>query len=543
MVVVAHVALNVARPSLELRGTGLAMAASQLTSLTSLIEIVMMVLVVSWLVHDDPAADREAFWLTRPIQPRRLAAAKLTVGGAAFVLLPLAGALITMAMFRVSAYDMGRAAPAIILDQALWLLTLTAAATLTPSLTRYALVLVSAVAGFVLLMSMMIAGLFLYADRVRPSAPRPQVSDPIPTIAGTLLAIAVSLWVVLYQYRRRRAKRAAIVGVTGLLAVMTVPIAWPSHLRQLPDPDPGAWARDQRQVAAVFSPEPPDVSDAFSFARRNSAMRRIAAPVRLSGIPDDFFVQAVDAHSRLEVPGTALASTQVDSAMIRRPAPSDARHDGQSALQAALGNVRLARRAGEDEYEPWPVLLTVTEGEFTQHAHTAGRLTATLDFYLSRSTLAGTIPVETGRSLRDETRRLDIVGIERRVDGCTVMLREVSINPLFRRRVFNNETLVLRNGARGQAVQGDLESVERDSSSPMSFLVSIAFLGNAFGASEADGSGFGIRSYAYRYPSRSPSAPVIDAEWLAGAELVRVTTAYSGHVTRSLTIDDFRMVR
>ena len=39
------------------------------------------------------------------------------------------------------------------------------------------------------------------------------------------------------------------------------------------------------------------------------------------------------------------------------------------------------------------------------------------------------------------------------------------------------------------------------------------------------------------------SRVVIDDAWLNGAELVRVQSRYAGHVSRSLTIDGFKMIQ
>jgi hypothetical protein len=125
------------------------------------------------------------------------------------------------------------------------------------------------------------------------------------------------------------------------------------------------------------------------------------------------------------------------------------------------------------------------------------------------------------------------------------VLRETSINPLLRRRVLTNDSLVLRNAARGEAIEGGLESMEGGASSPLWFVLSLGMGSGSVEAATSERTGFGVRTYTYRYPARgtSTTAPLIDAAWLDGAELVRIRKSYAGHVSRSLTIDDFRMVR
>jgi hypothetical protein len=515
-------------------------------SLTFLIQLVMLCLIVSWIVHEDPVVDREALWLTRPIDPTRLTAAKLTMAGVVLILLPFVGELVTMGIFRVSAYDMARATPVIVLNQMVWVLVLTSAATLTPSLTRYVLVIVAAAAAIVLLVSVTVATLLLFSTP-GSSSPRPEVGDPLPTVVATVLAIAIALWVIFYQYRRRRAKRAATFGTAGLLMTLAVPIFWPWHLNRAPDPDPGAWSRDGARVAAVFNAGSIRVSDMPAFRRRDTERKQIAASVVLTGMPDDVFVQAVEVTSRLDIAGVTLQSHQTDMTSVRRGETSSAAHTHLSSLGAALGSARLFESQVADPYELWPVLLSVTEQDFAQYARTPGRLTITLDFYLQRSTIAGVIPLEVGARLNDDTRRIEIVRVDRRMDGCRIMLRDISITPLFRPRTFNQEEFVLRNGALAQAIRGDGDqgSFGLGGSSVAPFLLALAMGGDAYGINGQGGSGFAVRTYGHRYPARGPSIsssqPVIDGSWLAGAELVRVKTEYVGHVMRSLTVNNFRM--
>jgi hypothetical protein len=547
VIVVASVLLTVAVASLEGQGFAMAIVARQLISLTSLIQLVMLCLIVSRLVHEDPAADREAFWLTRPIAPADLAVAKVTFAAAVLVLLPLIGQWVTMAIFRVGLYDMWRATQSILLGQIAWMLALTAAATLTPSLTRYALVLVGVAAGFVLLMSATFTILLLIADP-KPTPPGPQISDPIPTVAATVLVIAISLCVVLYQYRRRHVRVAATIGTAGLLMSLVLPALWPFHINRPLDPDPGEWARDQTHAVARVGSASPRASEEMSFGRRDTSRKQIAIPLSITGIPADEFVSAVATDSRLEVPGATLQSTQSAMVNLRRGAAGEPSPNLLSSVRGALGNMQLLESPTVEGYEEWPVVLTLADQDFLRYSHSPGRLSVTAEFHLARSMVAGAIPLASGGELKEDTRRMEIVRIDRRTDGCTVTLRDVFINPLLRPRPYENEFIVLRNRARGEALMGSQDSFARGESNPlMPFLVAVALGGDAYAASGSVSSGFVVRTVAYRFPGRSADGnsanPLLDASWLAGAEVVRIKSGYAGHVTRSLTINDFRMVQ
>ena len=66
-------------------------------------------------------------------------------------------------------------------------MTLMAAAALTPSLSRYAVVLVGVAAAFVLLTSTMIAAAVLSGD-ITASTGRPEVLDPLPALLADFTA-------------------------------------------------------------------------------------------------------------------------------------------------------------------------------------------------------------------------------------------------------------------------------------------------------------------------------------------------------------------
>ena len=546
LIAAATAGLMVARPALDLQGFGVSMAVGQLSSLVSLIELVTMVLIVSWLVHEDPAANRDAFWLTRPINWRQLSSAKVAVASTVLVCVPVVAQLIVMRMFGLTANNMARATSSILLSQAAWVTMLMAAAALTPSLTRYAIVLVGAAAAFVLIEGVMITTVVLFVG-VTDSSPGPEQIDPLPGLITSSTTIVASIAIVFLQYRYRRIKWSAGLAALAVVTIFLIPIVWPADLRRLPDPDPGEWAQDQTRVAVHVDPEPPNVSDEMSFRSRGALKKRIAAPVRLSGLPNDFFVQGVQATSRLDVAGKTLSSVTAESVPVRRAGTSNTTYaNALSAMQGALGTVRLLTSMAREEADLWPVLLSLTHQDFAQFGHAAGRLTSTVDFYLGRATVTGSIPLEEGAALKENRRRLDIVRIDRRIDGCTVDLRVVSVGPVFRPRVPSRDEFVLRNAVRGEAVTAGVESSTPGRSSPFGFLLGMALGGGGYAAhADPNAPGFSAVAFRYRFPAADPMGgavgPVIDAGWLSGAELVRINIAYAGHLTRPLTIENFRM--
>jgi hypothetical protein len=534
--VAARVVLDTNRAAMELSDPMSAIVAAQLVSLMSFVELVATGLIVSLLVHEDPAVGRDAFWLTRPIDPRSLAWGKLALGLTTLVVVPLVGDLATLALMHAETGEMLRAVPSILLVRVSAVLPLFLAATLTPSLARFALLIVAVAGAFVMFVAILTTAVLMFVD-IRETSFAPGIINPAPGTVASLVTIAASLAVILFQYRYRRLKPAVMLAAVGLLAAVGTPFLW----RSTPAfPDPGAWARDETRTAAVVDADPPHVGEHMGFQRRDRATKQVAAHVRLAGLPADFSVQRTDVRSRFDVGGATLTSTASEMASVRRDA-GDAAAPDSGPMQAALGVNRIWGRMG-GPYEMWPVVLTINNQQFAQFAHTPGRLTADVDFHMQRYVGGAAAPVRPGQFFKEDRRRAQIISVESRPDSCTVFFREIAIPALFARSTYQQEEIVLRNQARREAVRGDQNWIGTGQPTPMSMLLGMT-LGGFSGRDGSSGHGFAIREYSIRYPSRGDLGVPVDPAWLAGAEVVRVTADYAGRVTRSFTIDNFQIAR
>src|SRR5712691_11720427 len=142
---------------------GLQLTVDNLSVLVTVIDLLMLALLVSWLVHDEPLVGVDAFWLTRPIDPLRLMAAKLVFAAVFLVAAPVAGESIAVAAIAGGFHDAVRAAPGLALARTWWMLLLLALAALTPSLIRFLLVIVVGVAAAAGLMSVFLTLVVLTA--------------------------------------------------------------------------------------------------------------------------------------------------------------------------------------------------------------------------------------------------------------------------------------------------------------------------------------------------------------------------------------------
>jgi hypothetical protein len=510
---------------------GLQLAVDNLSVLVTVIDLMMLALIVSWLVHDEPLVGVDAFWLTRPIDPLRLMAAKLVFAAVFLVAAPVAGESIAVAAIAGGFHDAVRAAPGLALARTWWMLLLLALAVLTPSLIRFLLVIVGGMAAAAGLMSVFLTLVVLTASDNALDAAASPLHDPTGPIVASWLLMATALGVILYQYRHRRLGRAVVLGAAGLVATGVIESAWPWPFARPAEPDPGAWARDAR-TAAILDADAPYVTDAFGLRDRTAARKLIAVPLHLTNVPPDASADSFAVRARLALPdGVTVQSTQANIVSVRRPGPH-LTPSTTTRLQAALGDARLLG-SGPGDYDMWPAVLKVTGQEYARYGNTPGRLTADVDAFVYRSRLAGSMPLAARAALRIGSTRFEMLQVVRRPDGCSVLVRQSMAGSFARLSVPRTYQLLLRNAGRGEALAGDSEFMAGEG----------LHIGNWFVSNPVVGPGFSFVHLAQHYPVRERfgSAPPIDAVWLDGADLAVVETVYAGRVTRSIVAEGFKM--
>jgi hypothetical protein len=536
-VVVSRVAVTAARSDLAFEDFGLQIVVDDVSGLLLFVDVPMLVLLVSWLVHDEPLIGADAFWLTRPIRPGTLMGAKLVFAGLFLIGAPVIAQSIAVASVMRSPGHSIRLMPGLLVSQLLWVAGLVAIATLTASLTRFLLAIVAGVATLAVALTALTTSILMTAEVT--SYPAPMLADRTTAIVGSWLFVGVALVVIGLQYRTRRRRLACSIGVAGLIGSALLAEAWPWRFARSVEPDPGAWARDTARVAAVLDAGAPYVTDEMLFRQRATPKKQIAAPIRLSGVPPQYVNQSIGVRSRLEFPdGSAVESAQGDTVTVRREGGDQSVSDYTAPLQAVLQQTRILRLPDDPRFGQWPVVLTVSGDEYERYGHTPGRLTATVESFLQESRLVASIPLMEGAIVQAPSHQLELRRVLRRLDGCSVLIREMA-SAGGRPDVPRSYRYLLRNTQRGEAVLGDNQPIM---SGGLPFR-NLPFGGWSFEAPLA--SGFGVVDHVERYPAQSlfGAAGQIDADWLARADLAVIETAYAGRVSRSLVVDGFRMQR
>jgi hypothetical protein len=523
---------------IALAGFGPQLGIEQLSALLSLMYLLLLALLVSRLVHDEPLVGRDAFWITRPIAPGALMAAKLVFATLFFILVPLAGGVIVAAAFGTGAGDIARTIPVSALNQVILVTLLMALAAVTPSLTRYALAIVGVVAALVTLTASTILVLLWVTEEIQDGSDA-GLPDPTPAVVGGLFFVLTALAVIIYQYRTRRLGRALTIAGIGAAVLLLVPERWNWSFADQPRFEIAAAPQDTPALTVSLDGSRPRVSDAFTFRRRTSPRKEIAAHAIVTGVPPEFNVRTIVARSRLELPAGEVLQTGGNNSNAALSVYGGGSAAGRTrTVELALGGVRLLARSDAldgPSSEQWPILLRVDEGDFVRHRNQPGRLTANLDLIFERAVARHTLPLAEGATRDIGAMHVRIVRVIRRATGCTVLLRRSHVESLLSMPRYRDFMYVLRNSARREAAGSDVQPLSQEGFNTGRFFMSAPHVG---------GRGFVLEQYELHFPARTrPDSPAVDLDegWLAGSELAILETIPAGRISRTLTIDGFRM--
>src|SRR5262249_39374304 len=174
----ARVIVDTAGANVALEGFGPTIAIGQLSVLLSLITFLFLTLFVSRLVHEEPLVGRDAFWITRPIVPGALMAAKLTFVILFLIVGPLIGGAIVAPYFSTPARDIATAVSVSALTHLLFVAPLLGLAVLTPSLTRFVLAIVGVIATLFAAMASVILTALFFASEAAEDGGAARPPDP-----------------------------------------------------------------------------------------------------------------------------------------------------------------------------------------------------------------------------------------------------------------------------------------------------------------------------------------------------------------------------
>lgn len=506
---------------------------------------------VSLVLHAHPAVGSDAFWMTRPLPPRTLAASKLLLLAALFAGVPIVIEVASMMVHDVPAVDMVRVALQKTLFRGLMLAGLVVVAVLTPNFARYAIA-----TGAVLLTAAMIPAIVMLIDSWRPARRTatlvvslagsadmrtPSVGpDPSPLLASALTALAAGVAVVFVQYALRSWWRSLVVGAAGFALALTIPATgrWGVLREHVPAPQ---WAADASTLLVTGNPSAVRFDPAPAWDNA-AAGRTVRVPIRLSPAAPGWLATVRTVSATLHTgDGEHRARAGGHHVMLRTEGGGA---PWEEALRHALGVPRIVLPTYADSTRAFDTMATlhVPPAILDRPGNGRADLDARLLVDLTRLEVAAAMPLRAGERFDEGSFHLTVDEARFRESELQARARVTSVATILDRRPRPVYLYYLRNRSRGEAVSGSWHFARQHTFMPM--------FGWSMAMGEADPSGFSTNPLVVNFMQRGfgtggpEQPPVIDVDrdWIEGAELVIVRATHDGSVRRTLEIKGIPLI-
>ena len=486
---------------------------------------------VPLIVQADAPVGTDTFWVTRPIPPRALLAAKALLLTLVIVIVPALLELGAMIAARVAPAETVRIALDTVLTGVAWLALLMAASALTPTYPKFALLCASVVVAMALYLVVLQAiltsrmrGGGAYAMLSVGPAPLPDAGDGTQGLIFLLGVILSACALLAVQYRRRQRIVSVPFGVVGVVLAFLAATWWPWPLlraeSRLPDWTSGLRLTAESAVAPFDAPSP--------FGVGGDQWRIGRLPLRTGGVSPEWFATASMRNASITLPdGTVIGSRS--RGFGASPAPEGTNEPPQRVVMRHVLSVnRLADR--------WPprgenvVAIVVSPDEYRLLEPAAVTYRGEFAVDLSRVDVAGTLPLRPDAAFNGGVYQLALRQTRRTPQGTLAFNAiETRATSTFDSGPRENYLVYAVNPTRSEAVEAHIDPFGEIGGMPgfgMTFSVGI-------------GDGFARRGVTVTFTTFLGSNPVdlaLDDEWFRNAHLVVVRTTPMGHVVRPLDV-------
>jgi len=483
-------------------------------------EMLLLFVFVPLVILADPLVGTTGFWLTRPISRSTLLRSKALFAALVIVLPAVLVQMVVFAANGMTLHYVALVAPDVILEKLTVILAVAAVAALTPSFGRFAIVGAAIVVA-------------LFAEEIAASWLRFLTSENQSLSLTRSRDVATCLWVicgggavVAHQYLTRKANRSMIVAAIVGLATVPTQHLWRWDFMAPALPKNGAPPFDVSRVKIELDGNisTQEISTASS---HGAPVKQIEGAVDAVGLSLTYPVQPKRIRPHLQLPGGAQLPVEETT---RLPLMIQAH---AQALEAALGGIPVVNAA-----EP-----RLASGLFVVDRDTYGRygdqpLTFSADFdcVASKYIITVEMAVAKGAHSGRGSVNLSITAVLRMSDGVDIVVRERQPNLLIDRA---NKVRAEFDPGPGHRTVYLLCNRTRHEALMQKSYDSVSEWSTATGQSRLVNRS--VRLSFGPEPQLNRLTPILNAEWLAGAELVRLDLVPVLEFTAPLVVEKLRL--
>ncbi len=493
-----------------------------LSFLMPLLQTLLLLVLVPWLMQDEPAVGTTAFWLTRPMTAEFVLGSKAFFVGALVVAPQVGLELLLMGMNGVEVYLLMLAVPEIVLKTLGIVLPLAVVASITPSVGRYALWLIGVFVGMALVSTLAMFLMMYFGDEQAALARTTGTMAASSQIVSGLIYIVAGTALVVWQYRTRATRWTVMAAAVLLILAFNTALFWRIDFfaKKLPE----ATAVDNRleEARMVGNIQSMHTTRIAQMRGRDDPQREVRVELSLVGLPAGF----VGVPNMVEAKAVFADGTDVRS--VLNPVV-DRFHRGLGGSEAVVTGVLpgvkvIGTRGGGKMLTE---VLRLPEAEAVRLAEQPFHLGVEVVWAILRGRLDYRMPLREGNDHRSVGRRETIRSFSRLGRGVTVTMLVRNVQLLFAPEEGGGDRA---RSAEGGGVLYGLYHPERQE-----FWAGVGEFDWQAGLYQSQI--LVIRPHRIDFEWEGPGESPVDDEWLAGAELVRITTEPVARLERSTTLD------
>ena len=504
--------------------------------LVPMVQWLAMILLVPFLIQDEPLVGSTTFWLTRPISPRLLFCSKVLFILTLLILPPLVTESLILAMNHVTAPDILLAMGEIILLRLAFIMVLVVLSAVSSNYGQFVLT------GVVLLLLLMVTGFLVeigslfsldrYREQFGPTLMTARV------ILSWIVIILAGGGIVVHQYWTRKTIRSLILVAGGAVLVLYTGqfSKWDIFAKAMPPVRPQVFNTD----AVTVGLDSGSVGSSEQRIGRNM-QRQIRGEIQMKNIPKEFFLEPEIQNWHLQFGNKTFQSDSSwqdhRSNFENKPWYTDCLEANLQPVQVINSGLENSTYTTLQHNSESVALLKIGNKDYEQYAQTNGVYSATVQLNAYQYRLTHEFPLQKGARFDRGSEHVVISEILKESGGVTIHLRGSNLQL---RLKGDYDHAAYNEGFGPQRLCYLLCNRNRNEA----FMVYPARGIQADGEQDVQCLKTWRRELHYTSNSENKKhLPTIDEAWLAGATLLRIETGEVGAVTKPVVVEQFVLDR